>query len=100
MKTNIIFIAALLYVIITMAFSTRSDEGKQLYEHYCARCHGNDGTRGLFGAKNLRQSGLSDSAIIQQISNGKRIMPSFRKRISADQIYAISIYIKNLRKYK
>lgn len=98
MKTNVITVSCFLYAIITVGFTGSSDEGKQLYEHHCARCHGNDGTRGLFGAKNLQKSGLSDSSIIQQISNGKRIMPPFRKRISADQIYAISSYIKSLRK--
>ena len=87
-----------LCLLLTTAFTVPAEEGKGLYEDHCARCHGKDGTRGLFGAKNLQKSQLSDSAIILQISNGRRIMPAFRKRISPDQMTAISIYIKSFRK--
>ena len=74
-----------------------ADTGKALFEHYCSRCHGADGTKGFLGAKNLKKSRLADSAIIKQIQNGKRIMPSFQKKIKPEEIQALAIYIKTLR---
>lgn len=74
-----------------------SDTGRILFESNCSRCHGADGTKGLFGAKNLRKSQLSDSAIIEQIRSGRRIMPPFKKRLRPEEIQQIAIYIKTLR---
>lgn len=71
--------------------------GKALFGHNCSRCHGNDGTKGFFGAKNLQISRLSDSAITVQILNGKKFMPSFRKRLSPDEIQSLTQYVKTLR---
>lgn len=73
------------------------DTGKTLFGHNCSRCHGNDGTKGFFGAKNLQISRLSDSAITVQILNGKKFMPSFRKRLSQDEIQSLTQYVKTLR---
>jgi cytochrome c6 len=85
-------------LVMVTGFTMPAEKGKTLYQSHCARCHGADGARGLFGAKNLQKSQLPDSAVFLQISNGKKIMPSFRKRISRDEINAISTYIKSLRK--
>jgi mono/diheme cytochrome c family protein len=52
----------------------------------------------MFGAKDLRKSLLPDTAIAFQIRNGKRIMPSFKKKFTSDQINEVSAYIKTLRK--
>lgn len=88
-----------LLLLFTTGFSTgQPGEGKGLYEHHCARCHGVDGARGMFGAKNLQKSQLSDTAITLQIRNGKRIMPSFKKKFTPDQINEVAAYIKTLRK--
>ncbi|TWV94348.1 c-type cytochrome [Chitinophaga pinensis] len=88
----------LLCLLLTSAFTAPAEEGRTLYDHHCARCHGTDGTRGLLGAKNLQKSQLSDSAIFIQISNGRRIMPAFKKRMNPDQMTAIANYIKSFRK--
>jgi cytochrome c6 len=93
-------ITILLFFFITglQGFTSLSSNGKALYEQHCARCHGNDGTRGMFGAKNLQMSILPDSALILQIQNGKRIMPSFKRKFTLEEIYAVSNYIKSFRK--
>lgn len=93
-----ITISFVLCLLLTAAFTAPAEEGRALYDQHCARCHGHDGTRGLFGAKNLQKSQLSDSAILFQISNGRRIMPAFKKRIGPDQMTAIANYIKSFRK--
>lgn len=98
-RTMRIILIPLLLLLFATGFSTgQPGEGKGLYEHYCARCHGTDGARGMFGAKNLQKSLLPDTAIALQIRNGKRIMPSFKKKFTPDQINEVSAYIKTLRK--
>lgn len=98
-RTMYIILIPLLLFLITTGFSTRhTGEGQALYDHHCARCHGADGTRGMFGAKNLQKSLLPDTAIALQIRNGKRIMPPFKKKLTPDQIDELSAYIKTLRK--
>ncbi|HEY9048889.1 MAG TPA: cytochrome c, partial [Ohtaekwangia sp.] len=71
--------------------------GRKVYEQHCVRCHGKDGTRGQFGAKNLQISILSDVELQTIIRNGKRIMPSWKKKLSAEQITLVTDYIKSLR---
>lgn len=98
-RTMRIILIPLFFLLFATGFSTeRPGEGKDLYEHHCARCHGTDGSRGMFGAKNLQKSLLADTAIALQIRNGKRIMPSFKKKFTPYQINELSAYIKTLRK--
>lgn len=98
-RTVYIILIPLLLLLVATGFSSRhTGEGQALYEHHCARCHGADGTRGMFGAKNLQRSLLPDTAITRQIMNGKRIMPPFKKKLTPDQIDELSAYIKTLRK--
>lgn len=74
------------------------DKGEALFEKHCTKCHGTDGTLGLFGAKNLKTSTLTDEGIIRQIQNGKGFMPSFRKKLSTGEITQLVVYVKTLRK--
>lgn len=71
--------------------------GESLYKQYCARCHGNDGTKGMFGARNLQRSTLADTAVTLQIQRGKGFMPGFRKKLSAEQLQELVTYVKSLR---
>ena len=98
-RTMRIILIPLLLLLFATGYSTgHSGEGQALYEHHCARCHGTDGARGMFGAKNLQKSQLPDTAIARQIRNGKRIMPAFKKKLNPDQINELAAYIKTLRK--
>ena len=71
--------------------------GKILFEKNCTGCHGYDGTKGAYGAKNLRKSKLDNDALVKAISNGNWIMPKWKKRLSPEQIQAIANYIKTFR---
>jgi mono/diheme cytochrome c family protein len=71
--------------------------GESLYKQYCARCHGNDGTKGMFGARNLKRSTLADTAVTLQIQRGKGFMPGFRKKLSPGQLQELLTYVKSLR---
>lgn len=72
--------------------------GEQLYRQHCTKCHGRDGTRGLFGAHNLRSSALSDEDIRKQLRTGKGVMPSFTRKLSETQTDRLIVYVKSLRK--
>ncbi|WP_419698303.1 c-type cytochrome [Mucilaginibacter sp. NFX135] len=72
--------------------------GKALFEKKCATCHGNDGTRGRWGAKNLQISKLDNNELFNTINNGRGIMPNWGKKLSISQISSVIEYIKTLRK--
>ena len=72
--------------------------GRALFEKKCATCHGNDGTRGRWGAKNLQISKLDNDELLNTISKGRGIMPNWGKKLSAIQISSVIEYIKTLRK--
>lgn len=72
--------------------------GKALFENKCAKCHGNDGTKGRLGAKNLQISKLSDDELTKTISTGKGFMPNWGKKLAPAQIASVVNYIKTLRK--
>lgn len=94
---------ALLLVMIIFNSSFKRDyqqavlSGKEIYEKNCVRCHGVTGNKGSFGAKDFKTSAASDSVIVYMIANGRRLMPSFKKKLSPDQIVKVKEYVKILR---
>jgi cytochrome c6 len=74
-----------------------SEIGKSIFLTNCARCHGVDGTKGKWGAKNLKQSVLTDSALTNVISKGKGLMPSWKNKLAEKEIDAVKEYVKTLR---
>ena len=74
------------------------DGKKELYEKNCKRCHGVDGTKHFFGAKNLQISTLDSINTTRIIENGSGIMPAFREKLQVEEIAKISSYVKRLRK--
>jgi mono/diheme cytochrome c family protein len=88
----------ILFSFILFAAFSSEDKGQVLFVKNCAKCHGKDGAKGLFGAKNLQRSVLSSSEYFSIISDGKRFMPSWRKKLSAEDINLVIAYIQTLRK--
>lgn len=90
----------LLSALITLlAFQTpKGRDGKKLYETHCQHCHGANGNKGFLGAGKLMQSKLDDTTAISIIQNVKRIMPSFRDKLTDAEVESSLIYIKSLRK--
>lgn len=96
-----IYLLPFIALIVLSAFTPKEqvyEGGKELYEKKCARCHGKDGTRGLFGARNLRISRLDDDGYINIITSGRNNMPSWSKKLNPGQINLVVAYIKELRK--
>lgn len=92
---------ALLCLCTGAAFSGQPGslpDGKVIFENKCARCHGNDGTKGLLGAKNLQASHLPDAELLQVVTKGRRIMPAWGNRLSSQELQQVVHYVKQLRR--
>src|SRR6188474_2973029 len=99
MKTHLIA-AFLSTTSVAMSQSPSLGNGQALFERNCAKCHGKDGTKGRFGAKNLQITPLSDSEMIHIISKGKRVMPSWEHKLAKEEIHALVTYIHQLHSSK
>ncbi|HEY0977052.1 MAG TPA: cytochrome c [Flavobacteriales bacterium] len=86
--------------VIALALRSGADpqEGRSLYTAKCSRCHGDDGAKGKWGAKDLQLSRLSDAALADRIRKGGGIMPAFRKQLTDEQVFAIGAYVRSLRR--
>lgn len=104
MKPLIAIIAGILTTLLLLSFATIEQKpptaktGQELYQKHCKQCHGKDGTRGLFGAKNLRTSQLDDDALYVTISKGRKIMPAWEKKMDTAELALVIAYVKTLRK--
>ncbi|HEX2616906.1 MAG TPA: cytochrome c [Flavobacteriales bacterium] len=72
-------------------------EGRALYVTHCVRCHGEDGAKGKWGAKDLRASRMAAVAITRQVREGKGIMPSFERKLTPEQLAALVQFVPTLR---
>lgn len=77
----------------------QSRSGKVMYQKYCVSCHGEDGKRGLAGAKDLTLSKMDSSAIVRLLQNGKNGMPrQIQYFQSEEEVESTIKYLKSLRK--
>jgi cytochrome c6 len=98
MNSKYLILAALMLSESIGAMARQPDPvGRKIYEGKCTRCHGRDGTRGLFGAKNLQTSKLDDKTLYETISEGRRIMPSWKEKLKPEEIHQVIRYVKTLR---
>ena len=81
--------------------------GKTLYNQHCKSCHGakgkGDGTKASqldteCGDFTKDLAGQTDGALFYKTSEGRKDMPSFKKKIpEADDIWAVVNYIRTLK---
>ena len=87
----------------------RATDGPAVFATHCAACHGLDGKARTpagkkLGAKDLSESKTTDDAIAHQIAEGLKDkkgaerMPSFKSRLSADEIAALVTFVKTFRR--
>ncbi|MCF6360749.1 MAG: cytochrome c [Cyclobacteriaceae bacterium] len=72
--------------------------GKALFSAQCAVCHGNDGTAGLSGAKDLRKSQKPSKEIEAIIISGKNTMPKMEGKFNDQELKALVNYVNSLKK--
>jgi len=97
--------------VVTLNYTQR--EGKRLYDHYCAICHGGTGQGDGFNAYNLNPKpkdmtqksyldAVTDQWLVEVISQGGRgvkrsvLMPSYENTLDRSQIEAIVSYLRTL----
>lgn len=73
---------------------------RSLYVSNCARCHGLDGKSQKPLGKKLKaddiSGGTSVSKTVRLVTNGKGKMPSFKRKLTAEQINQIAGYVETL----
>jgi mono/diheme cytochrome c family protein len=80
---------------------------KQLYVDHCSNCHGDtgkgDGSEAMMydpTPSDLTDPGkmskLTDGEIYYQITEGRKPMPSFRKRLTEDQRWQMVVFVRSL----
>jgi len=79
---------------------------RELYSNECAQCHGDRGKGDGPEARShfplpadlsdaQRMSTVTDGAIFYQISEGRRPMPSFKKRMTQDQRWQLVLLVRS-----
>ena len=75
-----------------------SANGKQVFQTAgCANCHtlADAGSTGTVGP-NLDQTKPPKSRVVDRVTNGKGVMPSFKSQLSAQQIQAVAQYVSSV----
>jgi cytochrome c6 len=90
--------APILPLTDTLEPSVEIDRGQDVFVNTCSACH-IGGTNVIVPQKKLTQEALekyamdSVDAIKQQVTQGKNAMPAFAKRLTPEQIDAVSSYV-------
>jgi len=100
MKRSIgmLVLVALVLALVPAAFA---EDGKTLYESKCALCHGKDGVAksAAKGSKNFNDPEFQKSAtaesIVKMLTDGKNKMPSFKEKLSAEQMKMVADHVKS-----
>ena len=94
-------------LIVLVAFFAapllHAEDGAALYKAKCAMCHGPAGQGDTPMGKTLKVKNLSspevqsqtDDALVQTVTNGKGKMPSFRGKLTNDQIKAVVGHLRS-----
>jgi len=102
---RILAVVGILAFVILPALAEGEPNGQDLYDKKCAMCHGKDGVAKAMGkgSANLNdpawQEKNSAEAIVQVTTDGKKDtkMPGYKDKMTADEIKAVSAYIKTLK---
>lgn len=71
--------------------------GKALYLSNCALCHGENGKKGLSGAKDLSITVQTEEEMFEIVSNGKGQMLAYSSVFTKDEIEAVITYVMTLK---
>lgn len=107
---KLIVIAALLFAASMV--QTRADDAQKNWDHHCAMCHGKDGKGHTRMGQRLKtgdltdpkvQSTFTDKQAVKNIKdgltlNGKKVMPGFSSKLSDEDIKALVVHLRTLKK--
>ncbi len=102
MRNRFAFVVLVAVVALVVVPALAAEDGKALYESKCAMCHGKDGVAKPIakGAGNFNdakwQAAKPEAEIVKTVTDGKAKMPSYKDKLTPEQIQAIAAYIKTL----
>ena len=76
--------------------AARIEKGRDIFTNYgCGSCHtlGDAGATGHVGPAFDGNAGLSQDFVVDRVTNGQGMMPSFSGQLSADEISTLANYI-------
>jgi mono/diheme cytochrome c family protein len=105
-------VSIIISLLIASAMSLRAADAKANWDANCAQCHGKDGRADTkmgkqLNAKNLTdpkaQAAFTDAKATQSIKegvkeNGKTTMKAFGGKLTDDEIKALVVYVRTLKK--
>ncbi len=101
---KLLSVVLLAIVLLTTAFSqpagATTPNGQQIFNANCSACH-IGGNNVIIAAKTLKKEALeryginSLEAVKMQVTNGKNAMPSFKNRLTKEEIAAVAEYVLN-----
>lgn len=95
-KIIVLSIAAALTALAAQP-AMASEDGKKIFKSKCAMCHKVDKKKFGPAVKDMN----SDNAVLKEVvTNGRKSMPSFAKKLSAEQIDAVVGYLASQRDAK
>jgi mono/diheme cytochrome c family protein len=108
MKGMLKFAAICSLLVLPVATASAQDgtpgPGADIYKAKCAKCHGEDGQAHTLAGRMTKAAdlkspmvtGSSDADLIGVVTNGKKKMPAFGKKLSEDQIKSVVAYVRSL----
>ena len=92
----------------TVGAAAADDAGKMTFETNCAVCHDSDGSGDTPIGMSLeipdlrsdKVQKLSDEELINIVTNGKDPMPSFKGKLTAEEIKGVVAYVRTFAKKK
>lgn len=73
------------------------DKAAVLFEQKCSTCHGSDGRKMMYGAKDLSLSKLNPDQKQWVISQGNKVMPKFSNELTPSEIALLTRYTEKFR---
>ena len=96
MKKYTIPVIAIIFLIASCtkkaaptASAPKAIDGATVFSHNCARCHGPKGIKDE-RTPNLQTIDLNQVSLIKSITMGKNKMPSFKDKLSKEEITAVA----------
>lgn len=85
-------------LIVPAAWADATPDGAAIYKSKCAMCHGANG-EGKAAMKTAQfPKTLAEADIVKTLENGKNKMPSFKGKLSPDEISQVAKFVKGLEK--
>jgi mono/diheme cytochrome c family protein len=93
-----IYMLCPLILLLLSSYRGTGVDGREVFKKQCTRCHGENGTKGTNGARNLQLSHMKPDDIEQLVLNGHKPMPAFKQKLSEEEVKVVAEYVISLRK--